>query len=182
MLKEQERNKKQKKRPGSLLVYIPGNMKYVYVLTTFVQRREASAGLLTLDAGSLRRGGNANRAAAALRAVHGRQRLVPLLLVAEPDEAEALRRARHGVGHHLGAEHRGILVQKGCLELRVGHLGREVPNENRVFGGLLYALPAGAPVQPVAKGGPLCEGGDEQRGNEDSLRAAGVLGGDLTQL
>ena len=83
-------------------------------MTLYVRRREASSAfLLTLDAGSLRRGGHANRAATACRAVHGRQRLVPLLLVAEPNEAEALRRARHGVRHHLGAEYRGILLQKG---------------------------------------------------------------------
>lgn len=152
---KKKKNREKRKRKG------PGRVESSLKLRTTTRRKEPLLSNkktytpLTLDAGSLRRGGHADRPAAALRAVHGRECLVPLLLIAKPDEAEALGRARHGVGHHLGAENRGILLEEGCFELSIGHFRREVPHENGILGGLLYALSAGSPVQPVAKGGPL---------------------------
>lgn len=109
----------------------------------------------TLDASALRSRRYADRTAAALRTVHGRESLIPLFLVAEPDKAEALRRACHGVGDHFGAEDGRIFLKEGCLEFRVGNLGGEVPHEDGELRGLLYPLPARAPVQTVAQGRAL---------------------------
>lgn len=111
----------------------------------------------TLHACALRRRGHADRAPAALRTVHGRERLVPLLLIPEPDEAEAFGGPRHRVGNNLGAENGGILVQEGGFQLGVRNLGRKVSHKNGVFRRLFYALAARAPVQSVAQGGTLCE-------------------------
>lgn len=100
----------------------------------------------TLNARALRRRGHADRAPAAFRPVHSRERLVSLLLVPEPDEAEALGGPRHGVGDNLGTENGGILVEEGGFQLGVRNLGREVSHENGVLRRLLYALPARPPV------------------------------------
>lgn len=113
--------------------------------------------LSTLDARALRRGRHADRAAAALRPVHGRERVVPLLLVSEPDEAKALGGAGHWVGHHLRPKHRGVgLVLERLLQVGICDLRREVSDKDRILWRLLYALSSCAPVQAVAQGGALC--------------------------
>lgn len=103
----------------------------------------------TLNPRALRGRRHADGAAAALCAVHDRQSLVSLLLVPKPNEAKALRRAGHGVGYDLGAQHRGVLVKERRLQLGVGHFRREVANKQRVLWGLFYTLAARAPVQSV---------------------------------
>lgn len=119
---------------------------------------------LTLEARALRRGGHPDRAAAALRPVHGRQGVVPLLLVAEPDEPEAFGRSGHGVGHDFRPQHRGVGFRlERLLEVGIRHLRREIPDEDRVLRRLFYALPARAPVQPVAQRGALCVGANRGR-------------------
>ena len=119
----------------------------------------------TLDARALRRGRHADRAAAALRPVHRRERIVPLLLISEPDEAKALGRASHRVGDHLRPQDRRVgLVLERLLEVSICDLGRQVSDKHGIFRRLLYALPAGAPVEAVAQGGALCACGEGWRG------------------
>ena len=110
---------------------------------------------LTLNSCPLRRRGHADGPPATLGPIHGGERLVSLPLVAEPDETEALGRARHGIRYHFCSQDRLILGQESRLEIRIRNLRGEVSHENGVFRGLLYALAACAPVEAVAQRGAL---------------------------
>lgn len=119
----------------------------------------------TWDTCALGRGRHADRAAAALRPVHGRERVVSLLLISKPDETEALGRTGHGVGHHLRPQHGRVrLVLEGLLEVGICDLGRQIADKDGILWRLFYALAAGAPVQAVAQGGALCVGKGVGRG------------------